>query len=235
MRRSLEGEAASDDEPGQQQRGRKPQAERHEADGADAGDRRDGRQDERLDRDARARRRWPAASRRRGPGGCRAASAPSRKIATYQTVGGSTRRDSPTTTTAAMVRSRRAARSGDRRRAVIGGMVRAAGPPCGFARAGWRRRAAPRRSDARRLARDPGQEVGPGARVEHVVRGHPRPARLADAPVEVRELAGLVGVRVDRQQAARARPRGGRARRPGRAGAASRSSRAPCRSGPPRA
>ena len=50
--------------------------------------------------------------------------------------------------------------------------------------------------------REPGEEVGTGARVQHVPRLHPRPARLRDAPAQVRELARVVGVRVDRQEAA---------------------------------
>ena len=70
----LEGQAAGHDEPGQEQRRREPQAERHEADGADAGDRGDGRQDERLDGHAAAVAGRSGPSRRRGPGGCRGAS-----------------------------------------------------------------------------------------------------------------------------------------------------------------
>ena len=59
----------------------------------------------------------------------------------------------------------------------------------------------------------------------------PRAAGLADPPAHVVELADVVGVGVDRTAGSRPRPPAGRARRRGPGGAASRSSRAPCRSG----
>src|SRR5687767_14325136 len=50
--------------------------------------------------------------------------------------------------------------------------------------------------------REPGEEVGAGAYVQHVPRLHPGPARLRDAPRQVRQLPRVVGVGVDREQAA---------------------------------
>ena len=128
-------------------------------------------------------------------------------MATSQTPGGSTSRDSPTTVTAASARSRRRRPVGRRAmRATRARSIRRA-PAC-------------RATQASRSARE---------RVLSDVAGlDPGPARLADAPVagsRARRSCGRPSRPTGRSPS---RPRGGRARRPGRADAASRSSRAPC-------
>ena len=89
-----------------------------------------------------------------------------------------------------------------RGRLVIGRMVRG--------RADRRDgRATPSAGDASGLRADPREEVRSRSRVQHVGRGHPAAARLGDAPARVVELAGVVGVRIDREDAAgRDRPAG---------------------------
>ena len=55
---------------------------------------------------------------------------------------------------------------------------------------------------SRLRGREPGEEVGTGAGVQHVPRLDPCPACLRDAPAQIRELTRVVRVRVDRQEAA---------------------------------
>ena len=72
------------------------------------------------------------------------------------------------------------------------------------------------------LARDPGQEIGPRAGVEHIGRSDPGAAGLADGPFEVVELLDPVGIGVKGQQGSRPRAPAGRAGRSGRGGDRSR-------------
>ena len=102
----------------------------------------------------------------------------SRRIATSQSAGGSSRRDSPTIVTAARARSRRAFRSS------IAGMVR----ETVHVRSGLPATQASSASRSRVFTTFAGLDPGP--------------PRLADAPAHVVELVGPVRVRVDRQQAA---------------------------------
>ena len=104
--------------------------------------------------------------------------APSSAAATSQMSGGSSSRDRPTTVTATSARSRLAERSSIA--AMVRGVV--------HTRSGF--------------AGGPGQQVRPRPRVDDVRRGDPRPTGLADPPAHVVELADVVRVRVDRQQAA---------------------------------
>ena len=126
--------------------------------------------------------------------------APSRAPAAIQMSGGSRSRDSPTTVTATSARSRRAKPSSIAELVVVLVPVIGGGLP-------RHRRSRPwppshRSRHAIRLARGPGEKILAGSGVEHGRRGDPCPPRLADPPAHVVELADVVGVGVDRDQAA---------------------------------
>ena len=147
----------------------------------EAGDRGHGRQDQRLDRDARRR---PRPARPRRPRTWSAPEAASRRAAdaaTSQTSGGSTRRDSPTT------------RDGDEGEVAVGAVDPSR---CAVDRSRRRHQTRPGlpATQARRSARR--------ARVDDGCRLDPRPAGLGDPPAQVVELVEVVGVGVDREEAA---------------------------------
>src|SRR6185369_13724286 len=145
--------------------------------------------------------------------------AASSRIAAAQTPGPVRTAAIPTTVVAAITRSRAPpvgpdaapGRSGRRRWRVTRG-----GPPGSPIRGAVElvigRMVRASAGDPIRFRPHPCQQVDPGPGVQDVGRGDPAPAGLSDAPARVVELAGVVRVRVDREDATRrhgpARPLG---------------------------
>ena len=208
--RASSARVRADQQPRDGQGRREPQPERHEPDGPEAGDGGDGRQD-RATRSGR-----PSAASAGGASSARTWSVP--RARPEQEAPRPARR--PAARAAATGRPRRRRRCARSRRAS-----RIVHRARWYARRGQPAAGLPA-TQASRSARD--------RVLSDVGRLDPGAAGLADAPAHVVELVGVVGVRVDRQQATHRRPPAGPAPRRGRGGAASRSSRAPCRSGRPR-
>ena len=181
MEPRLDGERPRDDQPGHDERRDQPQAERHETDRPETRDGRDGRQDERLDGDA-------------GQGQRRVALVGEHLERPEQHRDEQQDRDQPQRR---RLHEPRQPDDGHRRQREVAAAESVVHRPDGT-RDVHHGRALTSGPASRRPRRSSSVE---GPRVQHVGGLDPGASRLADAPADVVELAGLVGVRVDRQQA----------------------------------